>query len=175
MCVCWKGASSCFLCPPCSSAWLENTLPVTQNKPRWRYLLALLIPAERGGGSANSSACYPIVPVPGMAGGAVFVELTWSPESSLSLPLSVVLLVTACQSLPTWRLAWCNCLAQSANSRTVLSLRRRLSFCFQPAFIFSSSFCFLKPPLCCKSLSGSSHQRPAAPINYYRSLWLWHH
>ena len=128
----------------CSSAWWEkhSPWPLTaptkgkrkKNNPRsrWHYLFSPVIPTECGTGSANSPACYPIVPLPGMAGGALFAKVDLkSRKASRSLSLSPWQAVNHLR----WRAAWRRSLSRALPASTVQTvvLLVCLPFCSQPA------------------------------------------
>lgn len=160
-CCLGGGVNTCLFSFSCSSAWWEkhSLWPLTaptekkekknqqkKNNPRsrWHYLFSPVIPTECGTGSANSPACYPIVPLPGMAGGALFAKVDLkSRKASRSLSLSPWQAVNHLR----WRAAWrrsasvdcSNCCATSLSAVLLTTCSCR-TFVF---FLLTSSFCLL--------------------------------
>lgn len=130
----------------CTNGKKEKKKQQKKNNPRsrWHYLFSPVIPTECGTGSANSPACYPIVPLPGMAGGALFAKVDLkSRKASRSLSLSPWQAVNHLR----WRAAWrrsasvdcSNCCATSLSAVLLTTCSCR-TFVF---FLLTSSFCLL--------------------------------
>lgn len=125
----------------CTNGKKEKKKQQKKNNPRsrWHYLFSPVIPTECGTGSANSPACYPIVPLPGMAGGALFAKVDLkSRKASRSLSLSPWQAVNHLR----WRAAWrrsasvdcSNCCATSLSAVLLTTCSCRTFVFFPPYF-----------------------------------------
>lgn len=122
----------------CTNGKKEKKKQQKKNNPRsrWHYLFSPVIPTECGTGSANSPACYPIVPLPGMAGGALFAKVDLkSRKASRSLSLSPWQAVNHLR----WRAAWRRSASVDCSNCCATSLSAvLLTTCSCRTFVFSS-------------------------------------